>query len=173
MKLSTLSSRLKSYKKYLDEETFQKVVDTLNLPSTDFLTKSGGISESKKLWGSVSPYEKKSLEAKELPTLTELKKEARESLEESGVLETLSGRKQISEAIQIEVSSKISVNDTFESAIQEWYDFVKTFGVELQYEYPEINELEDWLYSDGLKSWTEIYGWMQRVDEVINKSLRG
>lgn len=173
MKLSTLSSRLKSYKKYLDEETYQKVVKSLNLPSTDFVTKSGGISESKKLWSSVSPYEKKSLEAKDLPTITELKKEARESLEESGYMETLSGRKQISEAIQVEVASKISVNDTFESAIQQWYDFVMDFGVELQYEYPEINELEDWLYSKGLKSWTEIRGWMQRVEDVINKALRG
>lgn len=173
MKLNILSSRLKSYKKYLDEETFKKVVKNLNLPSTDFVTKSGGISESKKLWSSVSPYEKKSLESKELPTLTELKKDARESLEESGVMETLSGRKQISEAIQVEVSSKISVNDTFESAIEQWYEFVRTFGVELQYEYPEINELEDWLYSKGLKSWTEISWWMQRVEEVINKALRG
>lgn len=173
MKLSILSSRLRSYKKYLDEETYKKVVDNLNLPSTDFLTKSGGISQSKELWSTVAPNERKSLESKKLPTIAELKKDARESLEESGVMETLSGRKQISEAIQIEVASKISISDTFEKAIQEWYEFIKKYGVQLQYEYPEINDLEDWLYSDGLKSWTEIYGWMQRAEEVINKALRG
>lgn len=173
MNLSMLSDRLRSLKKFLDSDSYNIVVESLNLPSSDFLTKSGGISTSKKLWDKVSPNERKSLEAKELPTVTQLKKEARESLEESGVMETLSGRKQINEAIKTEVISRFRVDKDINEAIQEWYDFINDFGAMLASEYPEIEELENWLYSDGAKSYTELYGWMQEAERVINEALRG
>lgn len=173
MKIKQLSDRLRSLKKYLDEESYNIVVENLNLPSTDFLTKSGGISTSKKLWSSVSELEQKALEAKELPTVNELKKEARISLEESGVMETLSGRKQINEAIRTEINVKFKVDKNVEESIQEWYDFINDFGAMLSAEYPDIEKLENWIYSSGIKSYTELYGWMQDAERVINEALRG
>ena len=207
MKIKQLSDRLRSLKKYLDEESYNIVVENLNLPSSDFITKSGGISTSKKLWSTVSSNEKKSLEAKELPTVNELKKGAKESLEESGVTESIRDKYEeekadlkrlvkdgeideetqkiwgkelkkqydakVKEMVDLEVNYKFKVDKNIKESMQEWYDFINEFGAMLASEYPEIEELEKWIYGSGSKSYTELYGWMQDAERVINEALRG
>ena len=207
MKIKQLSDRLRSLKKYLDKESYDIVVENLNLPSSDFITKSGGISTSKKLWSTVSHNERKSLEAKELPTVNELKKGAKASLEESGVIESLHDTykeeredlkrlvkegeideetqkiwskelkkqydAQIREIVDLEVGYKFKVDKNIKESMQEWYDFITEFGAMLAAEYPEIEELEKWIYGSGAKSYTELAGWMEDAERVINTALRG
>ena len=173
MKIPTINKRLSSLKKFLDNDAFEVIKKSLNLPNTDLFTKSGNITTSKKKWAEYSDMELKALESKEVPTLKELKADARQSLIESGVFESLSGRKQINEAIKAEASAMFKISGKFEEAVNEWYDFVNSFGVELSFEFPEIDKLDLELYSKGQKSYMELEGWMNRAQEVINKALRG
>lgn len=173
MKIPTLNKRLSSLKKFLDNEAFEVIKKSLNLPNTDLFTKSGNITTSKKKWADYSDLELKALESKEVPTVKELKSEARQSLIESGVFESLSGKKQINAAIKAEASAMFKINGKFEEAVNEWYDFVNSFGVELSFEFPEIDKLDLELYSKGQKSYMELENWMNRAQDVIDKALRG
>lgn len=173
MKIPTLNKRLQSLKRFLDKDAFDIVKKSLNLPSTDLITKSGNITTSKKKWSEFGDLEVKALESKDIPTLKQLKADARESLINSGVMETLSGRSEINEAIKTEASSMFKVNDRFDDAVNEWYDFISAYGVMLSFEYPEIEDLENELYTKGSKSYMELESWMNRADAIINKALRG
>ena len=73
MTIGALNKRLASLQKVLSKDAYKKVVGKLNLPSSDFVTKSGRISTSKKLWDTVSSKERKALESKDIPTIKELK----------------------------------------------------------------------------------------------------
>lgn len=172
MKIGTLNKRLSALKKFLDKDAYDIVQKDLNLPSTDLLTKSGLITTSKKKWSAYSDLELKALESKEIPTVKELKTEARQSLVESGVFETLKGRAAINEAIKTEASAMFKVGSAFNDIVDEWYDFINSFGVMLSFEYPEIDELESELYTKGQKSYMELESWMNRADETITKALR-
>lgn len=173
MKIPTLNKRLQALKRYLDKDAFDIVKKNLNLPSTDLMTKSGNITTSKKKWSEFGDLELKALESKVIPTIKEVKADARESLVNSGVFENLSGRLEISEAIKTEASSMFKVSDRFDEAVNEWYDFIQAYGVMLSFEYPELEQLENELYEKGSKSYMELESWMNRADAAINKALRG
>lgn len=173
MKIPTLNKRLTALKKFLDKDAFDIVKKNLNLPSTDLFTKSGNITTSKKKWSDYGDLELKALESKDIPTIKEVKADARESLVNSGVMETLSGRSEINEAIKTEASSMFKVSDRFDEAVNEWYDFISAFGVMLSFDNPEIEQLENELYTKGQKSYMELESWMNRAEETINKALRG
>lgn len=173
MKIPTLNKRLTALKRFLDKDAFDIVKKNLNLPSTDLFTKSGNITTSKKKWSEFGDLELKALESKEIPTIKEVKADARESLVNSGVMETLSGRSEINEAIKTEASSMFKVSDKFDEAVNEWYDFISAYGVMLSFEFPEIEQLENELYTKGQKSYMELESWMNRASAAINKALRG
>lgn len=205
MTIGTLNKRLGSLQKLLSKESYKKVISDLNLPSSDFVTKSGRISTSKKLWATVDKKEFRALETKYVPTMKELRAEAKQSLESSGYTESMKEEyledrqglkdlvkkgefdeetrkifqkqlykdytKRKEESIRIEIESKFQVQDDLDRAIEEWYEFIKAYGAEMAYEYPEIRELENRLYSDGLKSYTEMAGWMQDAERVITQVM--
>ena len=171
--IDKLNNRLTALRNFLDKDAYDIVKKQLNLPSTDLFTKSGNITKDTSKWAEYSELELKALEKKDLPTLKQLKADAKESLENSGVMETLSSKAEIEENIRIEASAMFKINGKFEEAVNEWYDFVNSFGVELSFEFPEIDKLDLELYSKGQKSYMELEGWMNRAQEVINKALRG
>ena len=205
MTIGALNKRLASLQKVLSKDAYKKVVGKLNLPSSDFVTKSGRISTSKKLWDTVSSKERKALESKDIPTIKELKAEAKASLEASGITESMKEEylsekadlknlvakgeidedtrkifqkdfyksyvKRKQEALWTEIESKFIVQDDLENAIDEWYEFIKAYGAEMRYEYPEIAELEKRLYDGGVKSYMEMAAWMQDAQEVISKVM--
>ena len=205
MTIGALNKRLASLQKVLSKDAYKKVVGKLNLPSSDFVTKSGRISTSKKLWDTVSSKERKALESKDIPTIKELKAEAKASLEASGITESMKEEylsekadlkalvakgeidddtrkifqqdsyndyiKRKQEVLWTEIESKFIVQDDLDDAIDEWYEFIKAYGAEMRYEYPEIADLENRLYSGGVKSYMEMAAWMQEAQEVISKVM--
>ena len=205
MTIGALNKRLASLQKVLSKDAYKKVVGKLNLPSSDFVTKSGCISTSKKLWDTVSSKERKALESKDIPTIKELKAEAKASLEASGITESMKEEylsekadlknlvakgeidedtrkifqkdsyndyiKRKQEVLWTEIESKFIVQDDLDDAIDEWYEFIKAYGAEMRYEYPEIADLENRLYSGGVKSYMEMAAWMQEAQEVISKVM--
>ena len=205
MTIGALNKRLASLQKVLSKDAYKKVVGKLNLPSSDFVTKSGRISTSKKLWDTVSSKERKALESKDIPTIKELKAEAKASLEASGITESMKEEylsekadlknlvakgeidedtrkifqkdsyndyiKRKQEVLWTEIESKFIVPDDLDDAIDEWYEFIKAYGAEMRYEYPEIADLENRLYSGGVKSYMEMAAWMQEAQEVISKVM--
>ena len=205
MTIGALNKRLASLQKVLSKDAYKKVVGKLDLPSSDFLTKSGRISTSKKLWGTVDIKERKALESKDIPTIKELKAEAKSSLEAIGVTESMkeeylsekAGLKDLvskgeideetrkifqkdfyndylkrkQDVLWTEIESKFIVQDDLEDAIDEWYEFIKAYGAEMRYEYPEIADLEKRLYDGGVKSYMEMAAWMQEAQEVISKVM--
>ena len=205
MTIGALNKRLASLQKVLSKESYKKVVGNLNLPSSDFVTKSGRIRTSKKLWSTVGSKEREALESRDIPTIKELKAEAKASLEASGITESMKDEylsekadlkdlvakgeidedtrkifqkdfyksyvKRKQEALWTEIESKFIVQDDLENAIDEWYEFIKAYGAEMRYEYPEIAELEKRLYDGGVKSYMEMAAWMQDAQEVISKVM--
>lgn len=205
MTIGALNKRLSSLQKVLSKEAYKKVIGNLNLPSSDFITKSGRISTSKKLWGTVNSKEREALESRDIPTIKELKAEAKARLEASGITESMKDEylsekvdlkelvakgeidedtrkifqkdfynayiKRKQETLLIEINSKFIVQDDLDDAINEWYEFIKAYGAEMRYEYPEIAELENRLYSGGIKSYMEMAAWMQEAQEVISKVM--
>ena len=75
------------------------------------------------------------------------------------------------EVLWTEIESKFIVQDDLDDAIDEWYEFIKAYGAEMRYEYPEIADLENRLYSGGVKSYMEMAAWMQEAQEVISKVM--
>lgn len=205
MTIGALNKRLASLQKVLSKDAYKKVVGKLNLPSSDFITKSGRISTNKKLWSTVSSKEREALESRDIPTIKELKAEAKASLEASGITESMKDEylsekadlkelvakgeideetskifqkdsyndylKRKQEVLWTEIESKFIVQDDLENAIDEWYEFIKAYGAEMRYEYPEIAELEKRLYDGGVKSYMEMAAWMQEAQEVISKVM--
>ncbi len=205
MTIGALNKRLASLQKVLSKDAYKKVVGKLNLPSSDFVTKSGRISTSKKLWDTVSSKEREALETRDIPTIKELKAEAKSSLEASGITESMKDEylsekanlkdlvakgeidedtrkifqkdfynayiKRKQEVLWTEIESKFIVQDDLDDAIDEWYEFIKAYGAEMRYEYPEIADLENRLYSGGVKSYMEMASWMQEAQEVISKVM--
>lgn len=206
-KIKALNKKLTGIQKVVDEDNYKDILSSLNLPSSDFITKSGKISTSKKLWDSVDSKELKSIIAKsdDFMDIKQLRAEAKETLEKTGFIDSIKdtykeeredlkrlvkegeideetqklwGKElkkqynaQMKESIDLEVSSKFKVEDNIDKAIQDWYDFILGYGSILASEYPEIIDLDKFIYSEGLKSYTELYSWMQDADDVINRAL--
>lgn len=206
-KIKALNKKLTGIQKVVDEDTYKDILSSLNLPSSDFVTKSGKISTSKKLWDSVDSKELKSIIAKsdDFMDIKQLRAEAKGTLEKTGFIELLKEpyesdkaflqelhekgevddefekefgkylkrelNKKIREAVDLEVKSKFKVEKNIDEAIQDWYDFILGYGSILASEYPEIIDLDKFIYSEGLKSYTELYSWMQDAEDVINKAL--
>ena len=206
-KIKTLNKKLTGIQKVVDEDTYKDILDNLNLPSSDFITKSGKVSVSKKLWDSVDSKELNSLIKKtdNFMDIKQLRDEAKETLYKTGFIDSIKdtykeekadlkrlvkdgeideetqkiwGKElkkqydaQMKESIDLEVRSKFKVEDNIDKAIKDWYDFILGYGSILASEYPQIIDLDNFIYSEGLKSYTELYSWMQDAEEIINKAL--
>ena len=206
-KIKSLNKKLTGIQKVVDEDTYKDILDNLNLPSSDFITKSGKVSVSKKLWDSVDSKELNSLIKKtdNFMDIKQLRDEAKETLYKTGFIDSIKdtykeekadlkrlvkdgeideetqkiwGKElkkqydaQMKESIDLEVRSKFKVEDNIDKAIKDWYDFILGYGSILASEYPQIIDLDNFIYSEGLKSYTELYSWMQDAEEIINKAL--
>ena len=206
-KIRELNKKLGTLQRVVDEDIYKDILENLNLPSSDFITQTGKITTSKKLWDSVDKKELQSLLAKTdtLLDVKELKQEAKETLKNSGVLKSMKDEykedtqklnelyekgefdeetlkifqkqfkkdynKRVNEAVKDEVNAKFRVDGNIDNAIQDWYDFIKSYGSMLASEYPEIIELDKFIYSEGVKSYTQLYDWMRDAEDVINKAL--
>lgn len=206
-KIKALNKKLTGIQKVVDEDTYKDILENLNLPSSDFITKTGKVSASKKLWDSVDSKELNSLIKKtdDFMDIKQLRDEAKETLEKTGFIDSIKdtykeeredlkrlvkegeideetqkiwGKElkkqydaQMKESIDLEVRSKFKVEDNINKAIKDWYDFILGYGSILASEYPQIIDLDNFIYSEGLKSYTELYSWMQDAEEIINKAL--
>ena len=206
-KIKSLNKKLTGIQKVVDEDTYKDILSSLNLQSSDFITKSGKVSVSKKLWDSVDSKELNSLIKKtdNFMDIKQLRDEAKETLYKTGFIDSIKdtykeekadlkrlvkdgeideetqkiwGKElkkqydaQMKESIDLEVRSKFKVEDNIDKAIKDWYDFILGYGSILASEYPQIIDLDNFIYSEGLKSYTELYSWMQDAEEIINKAL--
>lgn len=173
----SLSSIRKKYGKEVSD-FFSKL---LSIPSSGFFTKSGGLTTSKKLWDTASDAQIKALYNVDIPSAKDLRNEALQSLEESGVLESLNDKyaalgtkkgfiKERNELIQQEVQSMVAVEGDFEAVRDEWYMFRDAFALS----YPaELSKIDRELYQKGKKSYTELHGWMQEAQEIMMKISMG
>lgn len=149
-----------------DEETKKLWREQLSdiVQNTDLLTKTGLLSTSKKALDQIDENEFKVLENNLPSSIKELEQNARESLEESGVSKTIGiTTKDISQ----EVGATIRVTSSFKGAVEAWYELRDTMDpIYLSNE--NVKELDAELYSKGQKSYSELEGWMSRLEQVMN-----
>lgn len=134
------------------------------VPNSDMLTKNGYISLSKKSLENIDENLYKSLESNLPKTVTEYKEAAIESLEDSGMPST-------PEDIIYEVKSMITVTDSFDDLLEEWYGVERNLDVMVTIENPVMNEMSEWLYSKGQKSYGEMQWFIDNVNELKNKGV--
>lgn len=132
------------------------------LPNSDILTKSGLLSLSDKKIQNLTEEDIQVIRSNIPLSMKELKQNAIESLEESGIEDI------DAEIINIEVSATIRVGETFSDAVDEWYDFIQTVDP-MYLSDKELMELESELYSSGRKSYAELENWMNRASRVISR----
>lgn len=167
--INHFNNRLKSIIKSLhpgkdDKNILMDKVKDL-VPDTDVLTKQGFISTSKKSLAKMSDLSIGSIEANTYDTVTNLKQAARERFEESGISDEI---KITAAMIKIEVLSEITIKEKLDDVIAEWYDFRMNVDPAAISEIPGMRDLDENLYSNGVKSYSELKDWMDKVNRIMH-----
>lgn len=138
------------------------------VPNTDMITKTGLLSVSEKSLANIDDNVFRTLEANIPESISDLKQNAKESLEESGIFE---GEVITSEDIAREVGATIRLSNTFSEAVNQWYDFRDSLDP-IFWSDSRVIELETMLYEKGQKSYSELEHWMNLAESVINNINR-
>lgn len=167
--INHFNSRLKSIIKSLnpsgeDKDILMDKVKDL-VPNTDVLTKQGFISTSKKSLAKMDDLSIGSIEANTYDTVNNLKREARERFDESGISDEI---KITAKMVKIEVLSELTIKEKLDDVIAEWYDFRMNVDPAAISEIPGMRDLDENLYSKGVKSYSELKDWMDRVNKIMH-----
>lgn len=167
--ISRYNSRLKSIIKSLrpGKEDKAVIMDTIKnvVPDTDVLTKQGYISTSKKALAKLNDLSIGSIEANTQDTVTELKQRAKDRLEESGISDEI---KITAAVLKAEVLAELTTKEKLDNVIAEWYDFRMNVDPAAISEIPGMRELDQDLYTKGVKSYAELKDWMNKVNSIMH-----
>ena len=172
--IQKINARIRAIKKEFGENVANYYRDKMSIPSTDFINKKGELVNSPKKWESVSEVQKKSLLKVEIPTVTSIKAEAKDILEESGIYEAIEADKlsktEMQKLLVKEVQSRISVENSFDNIKEEYYEYMKKYAMQLDNE-QEFRDLMTELATGkgtGIKSYSELADWMERAYSMIH-----
>ena len=111
--IQKINARIRAIKKTFGEEVAKYYTDKMSIPSSDFINKNGEITNSSKKWSSAMEIQRKALMRTEIPTVSSIKAEAKDILEESGVYEAINAdaldKKDLNDLLVKEVQSKVAV----------------------------------------------------------------
>lgn len=171
--IQKVNARIRAIKKNFGEDVAKHYLNQVSLPSSDFINKRGLISTSAKKWDSAMEVQKKAMMKVDIPTVQDLRTEARETLEESGLAEAVNmnslSKSDVNEMLVKEVQARIDVESRFDSIKEEYYEFMKKYAMQLdnEQEYRDLmNELATGKGS-GSKSYSELADWMGRARDLI------
>lgn len=88
-RIKEINQNLKAIERKYGKEVANYYRDQISLPSSDYISKSGSISTSLSKWSKAMNIQKKALMNVNIPSLKDLKNEAKETLEDSGLLGSL------------------------------------------------------------------------------------
>lgn len=171
--IQKINARIRAIKKTFGEEVAKYYTDKMSIPSTDFINKNGEITNSAKKWSSVMEIQKKALMKTEIPTVSSIKAEAKNILEESGVYDAIDAdnlnKKDMDKLLVKETQSKVAVESSFDEIREEYYEFMKKFAWQLDNEQDYINLLNELATGkgSGIKSYSELADWMERARTMI------
>jgi len=172
--IQKINARIRAIKKTFGKEVADYYTSKMSIPSSDFINKKGEITNSQKKWSSVMEIQKKALMKTEIPTVSNIKAEAKNILEESGIYEAIEAdklnRKEMTELLVKEVQSKVAVESSFEEIKEEYYEFMKKFSWQLDNEQEYIDLMNEIATGkgSGIKSYSELANWMERAQAMIH-----
>lgn len=171
--IQKINARIRAIKKTFGAEVAKYYTDKMSIPSTDFINKNGEITNSNKKWSSVMEIQKKALMKTEIPTVSSIKAEAKNILEESGVYEAINAdtltKSEMKDLLVKEVQSKVAVESSFDTIKEEYYEYMKKYAWQLDNEQELIDLLNELATGkgSGIKSYSELAGWMERARAYI------
>ena len=87
--IQEINKNLKSIERKYGKEVASYYRNQINIPSSDYISKSGNISTSLSKWSKAMEIQKKAILKVDIPSIKDLKSEARDRLEDSGLLGSL------------------------------------------------------------------------------------
>lgn len=171
--IQKINARIRAIKKTFGKEVADYYIDKMSIPSSDFINKNGELTNSAKKWSGVMEIQKKALMRTEIPTVSSIKAESKNILEESGVYEAIEADKlnkaEMNELLVKEVQSKIDVESRFDTIKEEYYEYMKKFAWQLDNEQEFIDLLNELATGKGtgIKSYSELAGWMERAKAMV------
>lgn len=172
--IQKINARIRAIKKTFGKEVANYYMDKMSIPSTDFINANGELTNSAKKWSGVMIIQKKALMKTEIPTVSSIKAEAKNILEESGVYEAIEADKltksQMNDLLIKEVQSKIDVESRFDTIKEDYYEYMTKYAMQLDNE-QEFRDLMAELATGkgtGIKSYSELANWMERAYSMMH-----